>query len=155
MKKTGIIVLALLLGWQMQVAAQTKGSDYQTAVGVKLWDGGGITLKHFTAPNKALEGIMYFWGSGLRITGLYELHYPLAGVDGLQWYVGPGAHIGFYNSQNGDGTFLGIDGVIGLDYKINNAPLNFSIDWNPNIEFGNGRGFNGGWGGLAIRYTLK
>jgi hypothetical protein len=155
MKKFAIAAVALCIGCLTNVNAQSKGSEYETAIGVKLWDGGGVSLKHFTKPNTALEGILYFWGNGVRITGLYELHYPLAGVDGLQWYVGPGAHIGIYNSKGGDGAFIGIDGVIGLDYKIHNAPLNFSLDWNPNIEFGSGRGFNGGWGGLAIRYTLR
>jgi hypothetical protein len=137
--------------------AQSKSavsSSYQTALGVKVWDGGGISLKHFVSGNNALEGIVYFWNRGIRITGLYEIHGDFSGAEGLKWYIGPGAHIGFYNTKFGDGSFIGIDGVLGLDYKFRGAPINMSLDWQPSFEFGDGRGFAGSWGGLGIRYTF-
>jgi hypothetical protein len=102
----------------------------------------------------AVEGLASFWKGGVRFTGLYELHYPLLQVDGLQWYVGPGAHIGFYDDKYyGGSTFFGIDGVLGIDYKIPGAPLNVSLDWNPSFEFGDGAEFQS-WGGLGIRFTF-
>lgn len=134
--------------------AQSNGSSYRTALGVKVWDGGGISFKHFVSGNNAIELIGYFWNRGARITGLYEIHGPISGASGLQWYIGPGAHVGFYNTRNGDGAFIGIDGVLGLDYKFNGAPINISLDWQPSFEFGDGRGFYGSWGGLGIRYTF-
>ena len=51
-------------------------------------------------------------------------------------------------------TFAGVDGVLGLDYKFNGAPINMSLDWQPSFEFGTNRGFYGNWGGLGIRYTF-
>ena len=62
----------------------------------------------------------------------------------------------FYNAKYGGGSALGVDGVIGLDYKVSSIPVNLSLDWQPSIEFGSGfnNGFNGSWGGLAIRYTF-
>lgn len=137
--------------------AQSKsasGTTYRTALGVKVWDGGGISFKHFVNGNNALELIGYFWNRGTRITGLYEIHGPINGAQGLKWYIGPGAHIGFYNTRNGDGAFAGIDGVLGLDYKFNGAPINISLDWQPSFEFGDNRGFYSGWGGLGVRYTF-
>lgn len=136
--------------------AQSMGRTYKTALGVKVWDGGGISFKTFLVPNNALELIGYFYKDGTRITGLYEIHGDVAGAPGLKWYIGPGAHIGFYNYKgyNGDRAVAGIDGVLGLDYKINRAPINFSIDWQPSFEFADGRGFAGSWGGLGIRYTF-
>ncbi len=149
------------------VKAQDMDYNYKTALGVKLWgDGGGITLKHFVRTNRALEGIGYFWRGGTRITGLYEYHFDFNGAPGLKWYVGPGAHVGIYNSGydnyygNGNayyydsGAYIGIDGVLGLDYKFNGAPINLSLDWQPSFEFGSNRGFAGSWGGLGIRYTF-
>lgn len=145
--------------------AQNLSSGYNTALGIKVWnDGGGITLKHFVGNNNALEGIGYFWNGGSRITGLYEFHYDIAGAEGLKWYIGPGAHVGFYNSYYYDrhyyngrtsGSFVGIDGVLGLDYKFNGVPINLSLDWQPSFEFGNNTGFIGSWGGLGIRYTFN
>lgn len=157
MKK--VILSALLLTCAYLVQAQSRSSNstsYQTALGIKIWDGGGITLKHFITDRNAIEGIGYFYRRGFRLTGLYEIHGDIDGAAGLKWYVGPGAHIGFYNNKYYDNSHvvLGIDGVLGLDYKFNTAPINLSIDWQPAFEFANDFGFNGSWGGLGIRYTF-
>lgn len=152
-----IIVVALSFFLFTTIHAQSKStqsSSYRTALGVKVWDGGGISFKHFLQDKAALELIGYFWNRGTRITGLYEIHGPISGAGGLQWYIGPGAHIGFYNTRYGDGAFIGVDGVIGLDYKFRGAPINVSLDWQPSFEFGDNRGFASSWGGLGIRYTF-
>ncbi len=154
MKKQIILCVVASLIFVSTVSAQSKGQSYTTALGVKLLDGAGISLKHFVNEKAALEGIGFFWSQGTRITGLYELHFDINGAPGLKWYIGPGAHIGLYNTKNGGGTWAGVDGVLGLDYKINNAPLNLSADWQPSFEFGTGRGFTGNWGGFGIRYTF-
>ncbi|MBS1920075.1 MAG: hypothetical protein JST17_07465 [Bacteroidetes bacterium] len=151
------LLLSAFLFSISSVRGQSKSinsSSYQTALGVKVWDGGGISLKHFFTTTHAGELIGYFWSRGTRLTGLYEIHGPISGAAGLKWYIGPGAHIGFYNTKNGDGSFIGIDGVLGLDYKFRGAPINMSIDWQPSFEFGNDRGFYGNWGGLGVRYTF-
>jgi hypothetical protein len=135
-------------------SSSANSSSYTTALGVKVWDGGGISLKHFFNERNAGELIAYFYNHGIRFTGLYEIHGDIEGATGLRWYIGPGAHIGFYNTKHGDGAFIGIDGVLGLDYKFNSAPINISLDWQPSFEFGDNRGFVGSWGGLGIRYTF-
>jgi hypothetical protein len=131
--------------------------DYKTAVGLRSYpfvSAAGITFKQFIAEDKALEVVGYFW-NGARITGLYEIHKPLL-IDRLNWYYGGGAHVSMYNAKNySGGTFLGVDGVVGLDYKIANTPINISLDWQPSVEFGSGLGFSSGWGGLSVRYVLK
>jgi hypothetical protein len=142
--------------------SSSSGSDYKTGVGVKFLDGAGITLKHFVNEKAALEGIGFFWDRGARITALYELHFDISGAPGLKWYIGPGVHVGFYRykykydryDRYDGGSFAGVDGVLGLDYKIKNAPLNLSVDWQPSFEFGLNRGFTGSWGGFGIRYTF-
>lgn len=155
MKKFFVLASVLFIVSTSQGQSKSAGgSSYQTALGVKVWDGGGISLKHFVSGNTALEGIGYFWNRGVRITGLYEIHGDISGANGLKWYIGPGAHIGFYKTKYGDGSFIGVDGVLGLDYKFNGAPINISLDWQPSFEFGTGRGFTGSWGGLGIRYTF-
>jgi hypothetical protein len=162
MRKILISILAVFF-FVINMQAQDKsniGYSYRTALGVKVWDGAGISLKHFFNSRDAGELIGYFWSSGVRITGLYEIHGPISGANGLKWYIGPGAHIGFYdygrhgNDDDIDGTYIGIDGVLGLDYKFKGAPINLSLDWQPSFEFGDRRGFNGSWGGLGIRYTF-
>ncbi|MCY7311759.1 MAG: hypothetical protein SGI96_09745 [Bacteroidota bacterium] len=155
MKKGFLTVLAMLaILFSQAQSKSSSGSTYKTALGVKVWDGGGISFKHFVSNKNALEFIGYFWNQGTRITGLYEIHMPISDASGLQWYIGPGAHIGVYNTKYGDGAFIGVDGVLGLDYKFKKAPLNMSLDWQPSFEFGDNRGFVGSWGGLGIRYTF-
>lgn len=141
-------------------SAQSLGTDYKTALGVKVYPG-AISVKSFVQPNRAIEGLGYFWNYGTRITGLYEIHGDIAGAPGLKWYVGPGAHIGFWNDDwrktyptRNDGVNMGIDGVLGLDFKFKGAPINMSIDWQPSFNIIGYNYFESGWGGLAVRYTF-
>ncbi|SJZ97544.1 hypothetical protein [Sediminibacterium ginsengisoli] len=156
MKK--ILLSMVLGGFVFFAGAQTTTNSYsyKTALGVKVWDGAGISLKHFVQGNNALEAVGFFWRDGFRLTGLYEIHGNINGAPGLKWYIGPGAHLGIYNppGPNNSTTVGGIDGVLGLDYKINGAPINFSLDWQPSFEFGDNRGFVGSWGGFGVRYTF-
>ena len=159
--KKNFLFLVIAIGFAFTANAQATGRTYRTAIGVKIWDGGGLTIKHFTKPNAALEGILYFNDHGFRVTGLYEFHGDISGAPGLKWYVGPGAHVGFYDYEkhpndyyDDNETFFGIDGVLGLDFKFNKAPINISLDWQPTFEFGENRGFVGSWGGLGIRYAF-
>lgn len=154
--KNALLLLLIFSITVIGVNGQSRGRTYKTGLGVKVWDGGGISFKTFLIPNKALELVGYFYRRGTRITGLYEIHGNIAGARGMKWYVGPGAHVSFYNYKGytGDRAIIGVDGVLGLDFKINKAALNLSIDWQPSFEFADNRGFAGGWGGLGIRYTF-
>ncbi len=161
MKKAVLIFAVALVVSVSQLSAQSSSansSEYTTALGIKFYPT-AITLKHFLNGNKnALEVLGYFYNRGTRITGLYEIHGEINGARGLRWYIGPGAHVGLYNSKapKVSYTSIGVDGVLGLDYKINSAPINLSVDWQPSFEFGDGfyNGFTGDWGGVAIRYTF-
>jgi hypothetical protein len=163
MKKIIILAMLIMTIFSGQLLAQSMGSTYKTALGVKFYPGTGITIKHFVKNTAAIEGLGYFWKDGMRFTGLYEFHGNIKGATGLQWYIGPGAHIGFWNEKYWRDRYgrrigsalVGIDGVLGLDYKFKNAPINMSIDWQPSFEFGDyGAGFSGNWGGFAVRYTF-
>ena len=157
MKRLFLSSFVILL--TMTASSQSMGYTYKTALGVKVWDGGGISIKHFIKPTAALEGILYFWDRNTRVTGLYEYHGDITGAQGLKWYIGGGGHLGFYHYHNdpyyndNSNVFIGLDGVLGLDYKFNKAPINISLDWQPSFEFGANRGFVGSWGGLGVRYA--
>lgn len=160
MNKTIVLLLVITLTLSKISHSQSMGHSYTTALGVKFYPG-AITIKHFIQDDRALEGIVSFWNHGFRVTGLYEIHGDINNAPGLQWYVGPGAHIGAYNGgwyRNDryykDGSLsLGIDGVLGLDYKINQAPINLSLDIQPVFELLS-HPYLDLWGGLAIRYTF-
>ena len=134
----------------------TYEKAYNSAIGVKMYPG-AITLKKRIRDEKYLEGIAAFWKRGVRTTVLYEVQASLFDVDGLNWYYGGGAHVGFYKPKEKEYTstpLLGIDGVLGIDYKIKGAPINLSLDWQPSFEFGSGGGGFEGWGGLSVRIAF-
>jgi hypothetical protein len=153
MKKYVLIFCALIAATTLSAQNKTAESlTYKTAAGVKVWDGAGLSLKTFIADKAALEFIGFFNKYGARITGLYEFHGDLNTEGNLKWYIGPGAHVGLYKGGN---TAFGVDGVLGLDYKFKNLPLNISLDWQPSLEFFSGNSeFIPDWGGLGIRYTF-
>ncbi len=153
------IASALLLGIFSATGAQENNETYQTALGVKIYPG-AFTIKHFIADDKALEGLAYIGSDGFRITGLYEFYGDITGVPNLRWYAGPGAHIGFWSNEwvskypdRNSSAAIGVDGVLGLDYKISGVPLDVSLDWQPSFNFVGYSYFEGGWGGIGLRYT--
>jgi hypothetical protein len=159
MKKSLFVFAILMFVVATNSFAQHRNSsEYTTAIGVRFYPGAITFKQNFNHDNK-LEAIAYFWnGKGTRITGLYEHYYEIEGLDGLQWYAGPGAHIMMNDDNEGqysNKSYFGIDGVLGLDYKIKNIPLNLSLDWQPSFDFGGGNGFVGGFGGLGVRYVLR
>lgn len=157
MKK--LMISAMVLLCTVTAFSQNMSSSYKNALGVKVYPG-AVSYKHFFNQSNAGELLGYFWSNGFRITGLYEIHGPIKGAEGLKWYVGPGAHIGFFNDSYkknypaATGSYIGVDGVLGLDYKFKGAPINLSVDWQPSFTFGDYIGFDGGWGGLGIRYAF-
>ncbi len=157
--KKQILLVCFVLGILSSHAQQNNGSNYTTALGVKIYPG-AVSVKHFLKSNQAIEGLGFFTKDMVRFTGLYEIHNPLGSVEGLQWYIGGGGHFGFGNDHWQDigvrpeGFSMGIDGVLGIDYKVKGAPLNLSFDWQPSFVLISQPNFQGGWGGLGIRYTF-
>jgi len=138
---------------------------YNTAIGVRL--GGltsGITLKTFLKSDVALEGILSFGRNSFLVTGLYEQQNSIVSARGLQWFYGAGAHIGFFRNDGsyyafrGDRVYnnmsvVGLDGIIGLDYKFSGAPINVALDVKPILDFFDGTAVYFDTG-LSIRITF-
>lgn len=151
----------------MAVASNLKAQDYNSAIGLRFGYPLSISYKTFLTESNALELYAGYRGySGIysyfTVGGLYEIHKPINGVDGLSWYYGGGVSVQFFTYDNSyvftddNGSLgVGISGVLGLDYKFADAPFNLSVDFLPTIRFG---GWDSGyysWGALAARYVLK
>jgi hypothetical protein len=159
--KTKILstMLALFL-----FAAVSQAQDYKSAIGLRLGYPLSATYKTFISDQAALElvaGFRTFSGySWFNVGGYYEVHKEIPSVAGLKWYYGAGANIYFWSFDSGfnggSTTSIGLSGVLGLDYKFADAPLNISVDWIPTFFLnGYGNGFAGGYGALAARYTIN
>ncbi|MGB3005304.1 MAG: hypothetical protein WBC06_02265 [Chitinophagaceae bacterium] len=137
------IILSTLLVTGIFCFSTIQAQEYQTALGVRLSSSSAmvnnsISIKHFVNEKMAIEGLLSF-GDPLAIGALFELHKPLA-ASGLTYFYGAGAYIAFLKKVNTttlktttDPNF-GAQGILGLDYKFNNIPLNISIDWKPELN---------------------
>lgn len=121
--------------------------------------GGEISYQHGLSDANRLEFDLGWGGNDhhnrMFLTGIYHWDWNLTG--GLNWYVGPGAGIGFYHyDYSEDYTNVAIGGQIGLEYDFNKngAPILLSLDVRPMWDLlGDYSGF--GWGtALGIRYTF-
>ena len=150
-----LIAFIVLFISSVKLSAQQKDSySYKTAVGVKFYPG-AISLKHFISEDKCVEALAYFW-RGNRLSGLYEKYFVIPDFESVKWYVGAGGNISLYDKNYYDGaSFLGLDGVLGLDYKPQNLPLNFSLDWQPSFDLGGGNGFSANWAGFGVRFVIE
>ncbi len=161
MKKLCTVLAVLLLaGASSRVMAQ----DYKTALGIRLSSSpaivnNSISIKHFVTEKAAIEGLLSF-GDPLAIGALLEIHEQL-GTPGLRWYYGGGAYLGFVKSynvntdKNETNTNFGAQGVLGLDYKFSNVPVNLSIDWKPELNLVTDINFEPAAVGLTARFTFK
>lgn len=138
-----------------------KAQDYQTSGGLRLGVPYGLTVKHFLSETGAIEGILAGHWSGSSITALYEIHAPVGDVSGLNVYYGGGAHAAFYNNYRWNGryygsrsTFIGIDGILGLEYTLADVPINVSLDWKPTMHLFEYAGLWTGEGAISVRYCF-
>jgi len=149
MKKL-LLLLLVVFSFSLTTKAQNE-SSYKNAIGVRLGSNvpaikSGITYKHFIG-NNALEGILSF-GDGVGICGLYEIHKPLS-TENLQWLIGFGGYVNFSSDSK-----VGAAGIIGLDYKFSNIPLNLTVDWKPELNIITKVGFEASGVGFSARFTF-
>lgn len=147
MKKYIAISVIMLLFLGYRVSAQ----EYKMGLGVRLSSAqatvnNSVSFKYFLNENSALEGLLSF--DPATIGALYEFHRPL-GSPGFQWFFGGGGFVAF----SGDNV-VGAMGVVGLDYKFQNIPLNLSLDWKPELTLVKDISFEAAAIGLSIRFAF-
>ncbi len=156
MKKISKLTLLLFLLAYSGIASAQKikqpKPSYKTAVGVKF-SPLAVSIKSMSGKKKAFEFLGYF-NHGFRLTVLAEYYGNINEDKNFKWYIGGGGHVGFASKAYGGDAKLGIDGVIGLDYKFKGLPLNLSIDWQPSYGFGDDENFTANWGGIGVRYCF-
>jgi hypothetical protein len=98
---------------------------------------------------------------GFMITGLYEFAGRAFNEPNLGWYLGGGAHVGYWDRRPNRWdrgyarSVFGVDFILGLEYTFVDIPLNLAVDWKPMVNF---VGYNSFWGdefALSIRFAFK
>lgn len=148
--RVGILIICLVL-----IAVQkTNAQDYRFGLGVRLSNStptlnNSVTGKYFITEKSAVEGMLSF-GSRFGLGALLEIHNPV-NVEGLKWVYGAGAYVGFEDKD----AYVGPTGMLGLDYKFANVPINLSLDWKPELDIVPEINFIPDAFALSVRFTLK
>lgn len=154
------ILFCSLITVLLSMGINSAHAQYKNALGGRFGLDNGLTFKTFIKQDRALDFILNFRQhndySHFRFTGLYEFHNPINNAPGLRWYYGFGGSVGSYKikSTNESDVLLGLDGVLGLDYKFNGAPINLALDWKPTFYVSPNTEFYGEGLGLSIRFTF-
>lgn len=160
MKKIAIVYLLVAVVSSTQTL---NAQDYKTGLGVRLsssnaMQNNSISIKQFISSTTAIEGLFTF-GDPLALGALIEFHKPLS-ASGLTYFYGAGGYISFLKTVNvntqkssTDPNF-GAQGIIGLDYKFNNIPLNISLDWKPELNIVSDINFEPAAIGFSARFTF-
>ena len=162
--KIGTILLLVLLFFPGSLYSQSLSEDYRFAVGLRAGETSGVTFKFKTKNSNYVELIAGFWVDWFNMTALFEKTAPAFNVPGMRWYYGGGGHLSvlsdnlkhdgrYYN--RGEDFALGLDGIVGLEYKIQPIPFAVSIDLKPLIEvYRSGDAYFGLDPGIGIKFTF-
>ncbi|WP_299521801.1 hypothetical protein [Winogradskyella sp.] len=156
MKKLILTTVAIFTGL-LFVNAQEIADN---AIGLRIGDDDGfgteISYQRALGDNNRLEANLG-WRSGdgfdgFKITGLYQWVWELDG--NFNWYAGAGGGLGSFDVDDGDDdTFLFIAGDIGIEYNFD-IPLILSLDFRPELGFGDFRDDLGFDIALGVRYQF-
>jgi len=155
MKKASFLFIAFIC----LAAASAKAQTYTTAVGAKFYAGdgsiGGINIRHLIASNTALEGSLLFFSGAIGIEGLYQYQAPIAGAEGLQYFVGGGGMLAFGTGRyNDNSTSFALRLTGGVDYKFADAPIDVSLGFDPFFYLAPNTSSNLTLG-IGLRYVIK
>jgi hypothetical protein len=149
MKRMSIIFSGLIF---FLLSTSANAQDYKGAIGVRFSSKAAlintsVSLKYFFDEKIAAEGLVTP-GDPFALGLLIEWHQPM--LTNFKYFYGGGVYAGFSGERR-----VGFHGVIGLDYKIPSLPLNFSIDWKPELTVAKEFSFEPQALGLTARFTIK
>ena len=144
-----VLATSLLLGLLMLATGPAQAQKYRTAAGFRLGKGTtGLTIQQKIFDHVTLEGLGTASAREFSGTLLVERHFGILGPS-LNYYLGAGGHVG----KNQDtGTFGGLDGVIGAEYKIALTHFVLSFDLKPTVEFNSG---DGDWSRFPTAFSVR
>lgn len=155
------ILLIIILAFSFGFFAQSQVNPH--AIGLRFGGNGEIngaelSFQPAVGLNNRFEFDLGFGANSnhnrLFLAVIYHWDFNIVG--GLNWYIGPGASVGFYTYDNDPGYLnIALGGQIGIEYDFNalGAPLLLSLDARPMWDF-TGEHAGLGWGAaLGLRYT--
>ena len=144
------LYLLLILGLMSSVGF----AQYNKSAGLRLGSSSGVTFKKFVHAEEAIELLLSGRNDGLQLTGLFEFHKPMDWniSDRIYLNYGVGGHFGYEKqrqyslffdpfdqaeiiNRNRHQFAMGIDAMIGLEYRWLSVPMTIGIDLKPYFDF--------------------
>ena len=159
----------LIFAFLFVAPISAQDNDYDIGIGARIGLAYGANVKYFLRihptriRHSALEGIIATRFNGLNVTAMYEYHNGIFDTEGLNMYIGGGAHLAVWNSdkvywetdKTGFNPYAGLDGIIGIEYVIADIPLSVSLDWKPGVNLVSDLNLMIDDIGLSFRYLFK
>jgi len=143
--QTGLLIVLL-----STLASESKAQYYLNSAGVRVGGSYGLTYKKFFNQSQSFELLLGGRNSGMHVTGTFQFNKPLnlSKNEVFFLYYGGGAHAGFqdYNSkvldsqsfyryENQTYFSMGVDAIIGVEYRFLTAPITIGLDLKPYFTF--------------------
>ena len=123
-----IAITVALLAFAAVASAQPKALGLR--FGYNYGAGAALSYQHWIGGD-FLDADLGWCQSGFSGSAVYDFTIFRSG--GFGFYGGPGAHLGFFNGDNGGFVSAGIVGELGVEYNFS-IPLQISLDFRPIIS---------------------
>lgn len=154
--------LTLTVLFTLLTTSLSAQSIFENALGVRLGDnngfGGAISYQKYIAePHRSEFNLGWQNANGveaLKGVALYQWVNNLQGA--LNWYVGSGGGVGFFDTGEDDGIFVVAAGNFGIEYTFFDVPIMLSLDARTEISFDDAYASDDlNWDtGLGLRYQF-
>ena len=161
MKKI-ILSTFMLIGLAFSTQAQDISKN---ALGLRLGNndgfGGEVSYQRGLSKNNRLELDLGWRNSNnvnaMKLVGLYQWVWEIE--NGFNWYAGVGAGSGSWSYDKGStsksGLFLLATGDVGIEYNFQEAPIQLSLDFRPELYFNDKRrDFNDDYNSFGPDFAL-
>lgn len=154
MKQVYILKVVCLFMLFIISYGHSKAQQYDRSAGIRLGGSSGLTFKKFIVDEQSIEAIISNRRSGIQLTILHLIHQPMhvSFNENFYFYYGVGGHVGSeeYSGidkelSNADPTefnyieknylTMGIDGMIGIEYRMLSVPITLSLDLKPYLNY--------------------
>jgi hypothetical protein len=140
----------ILLLFGLFVMGNVNAQNYTRDAGLRLGDSFTATVRQRLHDKEAIEGLLYIGRGGMTITVMKEYFVPAFSKISANLFLmyGFGAHIGFRNMDHYEvlnrtylldewrfTPLLGVDGLVGVEYRFPEFPVLISMDMRPYFEY--------------------
>ena len=159
MKKLFLPLLAAVAFVGVSTQEANAQTPFKSALGL-VFDGGdgsnvGIQYKTALSGPQALQLQASFRSHWVNVGADWQYEKAISGAEGLAWYAGVGAQVGFWSANSNSETYLGLRPQVGLEYKIPTIPIAMHLDYKPYLGLNHDTGFNGNQFSFGVKFVLK